>query len=265
MWRTVTDFIVGSVMSLFLLASKPEIFVPQVPKSAPVTETQVFTFSVRDSKKHLQNDDAIEAIPTPALVSDPSQWQISMQELGTSLYKAKDHVVMEHQGKIVATFETSRYGFQNTKIKVKLAVPSELTCWGGGRGNPKNDHAMVQVSNRFFATAGGFFNNIGLSIFVVNRFESDKIEAGDPLLFGAKLPIFWTRINKNTYEYFLGGTDVDIYLSYSDAKHPRNYLKFLWGITGLPKMPPVYALGFMVSLLKEDVENFFFTVTNKFS
>jgi alpha-glucosidase (family GH31 glycosyl hydrolase) len=182
------------------------------------------------------------------LVSDPSTWQVSTQELGTTVYKySSDLVVVESEGNILGTFQIGSYGRKDTKITIKTSFPSDFTCWGGGKSSSKNEHGIVAVGNRYFSTPGGFFKSIGLSILIVAPNITDNYENGDPLIVGARLPITWSKTDAKTHVFTIGGKDVDVYLSYSSTRNQRDYINFIWGVTGKPKLVPVFALGFMVS------------------
>jgi len=233
----------------------PEVFIQTVPRAPPNMDLQVFRFSIRASNKH--PDEEFPPIPSPSFVSDPSEWIVSLEDQGTVIYPVDNTgIALEHKNKVLATFRVYRHGLRDLRMVVKTTVAADITCWGGGMGNPTNDHATVKVGNRNFQTAAGFLREAGISIFVVNRHD-DSIQTDDPLQFGAKLPIYWTKVDGQTHHYYTGGHDLDVYVSVADPTvvGTREFTKFLWGITGIPKVPPpAYALGFMVRITRNETD-----------
>ena len=152
-----------------------------------------------------------------------------------------------------------------TRVDVTTAFPTKPTHFGGGlRATPARTETARVRNTEFFTPSAWYasspeLDQPGFNMLVVVDEAREVHASSDPFLKGAEYPVSFstaaadTNTNANTNTNTAGtltswvarGSSVDVYVALAASR--RHALTNFWRLTGAPKLPPVYALGFLAS------------------
>jgi alpha-glucosidase len=153
-----------------------------------------------------------------------------------------------------AVVSVERSGRAEFIAVVRTKHPSRVEHWGGSIERERVQHVTARVVNRGFATSNAYFSDSHLWVMVVagpllgSRREAGSEPSGEDNTLEQGSRYVVTRIARSPTEtHFVvkGVSGIDVYVQHASSSNEARAL--FYGLTGAPRMPPLWALGFMLS------------------
>jgi len=137
-----------------------------------------------------------------------------------------------------------------TRVRIVTQAVGTISGWGGNLDYNDDDDddadhksetlslwMQAHVGNTHFATPA-LFMSAGLFVMVV----AEHAYKGE----GSTYPVKWRQLNDHIVDWEVGTAGgADVYVA--DALTSANFVRLLWGVSGEPALPPLFAHGFMLS------------------